>query len=90
MTTTSTTTITTRPSTSTETTTRTPSEHYSISSNEDQERARPETRTKDSHLGILIDGFGPASGRPQPTLRAVDLATAACKIVSVAGWSSWC
>ena len=89
MTTTSTTTITTRPSTSTETTTRTPSEHYSISRNEDQERARPETRTKDSHLGILIDGFGPASGRPQPTLRAVDLAATPFKIVTAGRWSPW-
>ena len=89
MTTTSTTTITTRPSTSTETTTRTPSEHYSISSNEDQERARPETRTKDSHLCITIDGAGPAFGRPEPTLRAVDLAQTTFKIVSSGGWSSW-
>ena len=72
MTTTSTTTITTRPSTSTETTTRTPSEHYSISSNEDQERARPETRTKDSHHGIVINRGGAASGRRAPTLRAVN------------------
>jgi len=87
MTTTSTTTITTRPSTSTETTTRTPSEHYSISSNEDQERARPETRTKDSHLGITIRGLRPAFGRPQPALRAVDLPETARKIVLKGRWA---
>jgi len=73
MTTTSETTISTSPSMSTETTTRTTSEHYSTSSNEDQERARPETRTNDSHLGITIRWCVPASGRPRTATTPVDL-----------------
>lgn len=94
MTTTSTTTpSTTTPSKTTnssiKTTTSTETEHYSISRNEDQNRDRPETRTKDSHLGITIRRGGPASGRPEPTLRAVDLHEAAHEIVSMGGWASW-
>ena len=83
------TTITTGPIISTETTTRAPSKHYSIRRNEKSEREPQATRSKDSHLGITIRGGGPAFGRPQPALRAVDLPEHARKIVSAGGCASW-
>jgi hypothetical protein len=84
------TTITTSPTNSTETTTQPPSTHYSSRTNQKPEREPQATRSKDSHLCITIRGGGPASGRPQPTPRAVDLVTSSFMIVSVIGWSSWC
>jgi len=89
MTHTSRTAITSYPSPLTESTTRTTTTHYFIRTNEEQEPDTRTTRSKDSHLGILIDGFGPASGRPQPTLRAVDLAATPFKIVTAGRWSPW-
>jgi len=81
--------ITTSPSTNTETTTRTPSKHYSIRRNEKAEREPQATRSKDSHLCITIRGGGPAFGRLQSALRAVDLGGAVDKIAPADGWSSW-
>lgn len=57
------------------------SPHYSIQTNTSQEQDPRATRSKASHLGILIDGCGPASGRPEPALRAVDLARPTFMIV---------
>jgi hypothetical protein len=82
--------INTSPSRSTDTTTRTETEHYSSRRNENRERDPRATRSNDSHLGILIDGCGPASGRPEPTLRAVDLSWLDFKIVSVGSGVASC
>ena len=57
------------------TNTLTPStKHYSIKTNTSHEPKARTIRSKDAHLGIPIVGYGPAFGRPEPTLRAVDLA----------------
>lgn len=71
------------------TTTRTTTEHKPRDNDQTTKTDKRARRSKESHLGILIDGCGPASGRLQPTLRAVDLAAAAFKIVSAGRWSSW-
>ena len=61
----------------------TSAEQYAIQTSHEQEpRTRP-PRSKDPHRCILIVRSGPASGRPQPTLRAVDLSLAAFKIIPV-------
>ena len=78
------------PSTSTEPTTRTETGHYSERTNKNQERDPRATRSNASHLGIPIRGCGPASGRPEPALHAVDLAPIPFKIISMGGWSPWC
>jgi len=97
MTTTSTTTPTSSLSSSTEPRTTTETKHYSRRRNENRERDPRTTRSKPSHLCIVIIWVGPASGRPQPTLRAVDLDEWHAKIISGAaivsgrrGWASWC
>ena len=58
-------------------------EHYAIQTNQEQEPGTKPPRSKDPHRCILIVGSGPASGRPQPALRAVDLALGSFKIVAV-------
>ncbi|GAA2570282.1 hypothetical protein GCM10010210_52350 [Pseudonocardia hydrocarbonoxydans] len=77
------------PNTTSEPNTNTETKHYARQTNEDRERDPRTRRSIAAHLGILIDGSGPASGRPQPTLRAVDLAVEASKIVSGWRWSPW-
>lgn len=77
------------PNTTSEPNTNIETQHYASRRNEDRERDPRTRRSIAAHLGILIDGFGPASGRPQPTLRAVDHAAAAFKIVSVWRWFPW-
>ena len=77
------------PNTTSEPDKNTETKHYARQTNEDQERDLRTRRSIAAHLGILIDGSGPASGRPQPTLRAVDLAATAFKIVPVGRWSPW-
>jgi hypothetical protein len=80
-----------RTSTSTsEPSTNTATEHYSRRRNENGGRDPRTTRSNAAHLGIVIIWPGPASGRPQPTLRAVDLERGPATIVPTAGWSSWC
>ena len=59
----------------------TTAEHYAIQTNHDPEPGTRTPRSKASHRCILIVGSGPAFGRPQPTLRAVDLALCLFKIV---------
>lgn len=63
-------------------TTRRTTEHYSRRTTKNNEQ-RP-------HLCIVINWCGPASGRPEPALRAVDLASARFMIVSTVAGSSWC
>ena len=58
-------------------------EHYSTRSNQKPEPRIRTTRSKGSHLGIVIIWQGPAFGRPQPPLRAVDHRNDLGKIVSV-------
>lgn len=77
------------PSTTSEPNTSTETQHHAGQANEDRERDPRTRRSITAHLGILIDGSGPASGRPQPTLRAVDLAATTFKIVPVWRWSPW-
>lgn len=77
------------PSITSEPNTNTATQHYARQTNEDRERDPRTRRSIAAHLGILIDGSGPASGRPQPALRAVDLAVTAFKIVPVWRWSPW-
>jgi len=84
------TTIHTSSSTSTEPTTPATTERYSIQTPKHREHDPRTPRSNAAHLCITIDGGGPASGRPQPTLRAVDLAPTPFKIVSMDGWPSWC
>lgn len=71
-------------------TSRTATEHYSIKTSENRERETRAPRSNDSHLGITIRGGGPASGRPEPALRTVDLANTLTKIVVMGGCSPWC
>lgn len=63
-----------------------PAENYSIQTNTSEEQERQATRSARPHLGITIRGCGPADGRPQPTLRAVDLPRVWFMIVSMGGW----
>ncbi|WP_300008100.1 hypothetical protein [Pseudonocardia sp.] len=77
------------PTTTSEPNTNTETQHYAKQTNENPERDPRTRRSIAAHLGILIDGSGPAFGRPQPTLRAVDLAAATFKIVPVGRWSPW-
>ena len=58
-------------------------EHYAIQTNYKQEPGTRPPRSKEPHRCILIVGSGPASGQPQPALRAVDLALRPFKIVPV-------
>ena len=54
------------------------------------ENQEPELQDqRDSHRCIVIVGSGPASGRPQPALRAVDLESIFARSIS-AGVPSWC
>lgn len=64
---------------------RTSTQHYSNQTNKSQEHERQASRSKGAHRCITIRGWRPAFGRPQPALRAVDLAHGLAKIVS--GWS---
>ena len=84
------TTIHTSSSTSTEPTTPATTERYSIQTPKHREHDPRTPRSNAAHLCITIDGGGPASGRPQLTLRAVDLAVDLLVIVSPGGWPSWC
>ena len=64
----------------------TAAEHYAIQTKHKREPGTRATRSKGSHLGIVIIWQGPASGRPQPALRAVDHRNDLHKIVSVGWW----
>ncbi|GAA3250932.1 hypothetical protein GCM10017691_63290 [Pseudonocardia petroleophila] len=77
------------PNTTNQPNTNTETQHDARQTNEDRERDPRTRRSIAAHLGILIDGSGPASGRPQPTLCAVDLAVATFKIVAAGRWSPW-
>jgi len=87
MITTTRTTSTSNPSTSTRPPT---TEHYSTQTNMSDEHERQATRSEGPHLCIVINWCGPASGRPEPALRAVDLAPTPFMIVSAGAGSSWC
>ena len=65
-------------------------EHYSIQTKSNDEHERQATRSERPHLCIVINWCGPASGRPEPALRAVDLETTPLMIVSSRAGSSWC
>lgn len=64
--------------------------YYSRRTNTNHEHERQATRSERPHLCIVINWCGPASGRPEPALRAVDLAHAPLKIISASAGSSWC
>ena len=52
--------------------TRTATKRYFIKPSENSIRTTTATRSKDSHLGIVIHRFGPACGRPQLAAAVID------------------
>jgi hypothetical protein len=65
-------------------------DEYSTRTKKNDEHERQATRSERPHLCIVINWCGPASGRPEPALRAVGLATAPFMIVPTCAGSSWC
>ncbi len=70
-------------------TTRTTTTHKRRDKDQTTETDRRATRSKASHHGIVINRGGAASGRPAPTLRAVNHVVDRPVAVSDLGRSSW-